>query len=250
MTRSSSTIFVTLLVLGPVASEALNETASGQVWANFTLDYPRGERLLFEVDFEPKTQYSGSDTWRGLDVTPAIEFSPNRWIELVGEAALARTRQSNAVRSAEVTPRFGVRVHLLNNLRTMLPPGHHRLGRVGIANLSRIEWRNFWYSDDTPSSHETRFRNRLELKVGLNHAEVSLDKTLYLLADYEIFVPLSDDVPERFAAKARVRAGLGYRRDRRWRFEVLYIRDGTRQTDEGSFATSANIVDFRLKMFL
>ncbi|MGH9321356.1 MAG: hypothetical protein ACRD3V_15910 [Vicinamibacteria bacterium] len=63
-------------------------------------------------------------------------------------------------------------------------------------------------------------------------------------------MPLSDDVPERFASKARVRTGLGYRRDEKWRFEVLYIRDGTRQTEEGSFATSADIIDFRLKMFL
>jgi hypothetical protein len=44
--------------------------------------------------------------------------------------------------------------------------------------------------------------------------------------------------------------GLGYRRDPKWRFEVLYIRDGTRTTDEGSFATAANIVDFRLKLLL
>ena len=229
-------------------SEARGESASNQIWANITLDYPWREGLLFEVDLEPKAQYSGADSWRGIDITPAIEFSPNHWIELVGETVFARTKQSNALTSTEVTPRLGFRVHFLNNLHTLLP-ARRRLGRVGIANLSRFEWRNFWYSDDVPSSSETRFRNRAELKVGLNHAELSLDKTLYFLADYEIFVPLSDDVPERFATKARFRTGLGYRRDRKWRFEILYIRDGTRQTDEGSFATSANIVDFRLKIF-
>jgi hypothetical protein len=239
---------VSLGLLPLLGGEARAQSDSGQIWANVILDYPRGERLLFEVDFEPKVQYSGADTWRGLDITPAIEFSKGRWIELVGEAVFARTKQSNAVTSWEVTPRIGLRVHFLNNLRTMLP-GRHRLGRVEIANLSRIEWRNLWYSDDTPSSHETRFRNRAELKVGLNHAEMSLDKTLYLTADFEIFVPLSDDVPERYASKRRVRAGLGCRLDRKWRFEVLYIRDATRETDEGSFATAANIVDFRLKMF-
>lgn len=240
-------LLLSLAVLPLFGGEARSET-SNQIWGNLTLDYAHGERLLLEVDLEPKAQYSGTDTWRGIDVTPAIEFSSNRWIELVGEAAFARTKQSNAVTSTEVTPRFGVRVHFLNNVRTMLP-GRHRLGRVGIANLSRIEWRNLWYSDDTPASHETRFRNRVELKVGLNHAEVSLDKTLYFLADYEIFVPLSDDVPERFATKRRARVGLGYRRDRKWRFEALYIRDGTRQTQGGSFATSANIVDFKVKVF-
>jgi hypothetical protein len=61
-------------------------------------------------------------------------------------------------------------------------------------------------------------------------------------------VPLSDDVPERFAAKRRTRLGLGYRLDRKWRFDLLFIRDGTRETSAGSFATAANIVDFRLKV--
>ena len=241
-------VFVAL-VLWLLAAEAPAQTTSGQIWANFTLDHPKGDHLVFEVDLEPKAQFSGSDSWRGVDVTPAVEFYPNRWMDVVGETAIARTRQSNELSSVEVTPRLGVRLHLLSNLRTMRP-GPRPLGRVSVANLSRVEWRNFWYSDDTPSSHETRFRNRLELKVGLNHAELSLDKTLYLIADVEMFVPLSDDVPERFATKRRTRAGLGYRRDPKWRFEVLYIRDGTRTTDEGSFATAANIVDFRLKLLL
>jgi hypothetical protein len=220
---------------------------SGQIWANFTLEYPRGERLLYELDFEPKAQFSGSETWRGLDVTPLVEYSVNRWFDLAGETAFARTRQSNSVSSVEVTPRVGVRLHLFSNVRTMLP-GRRPLGRVGISNLSRFEWRNLWYSDDTPSSHETRFRNRTELKVGLNHGELSRDRTLYLTADYEFFVPLSDDVPERFATKRRIRVGLGYRRDSRWRFEILFIRDGTRTTDENNFAPAANIVDLRVKV--
>ena len=236
-------------LLCQAAVEVPAQTTSGQIWANFTLDHPKGERLVFEVDLEPKAQFSGDDTWRGVDLTPAVEYYPNRWMDLVGETAIARTRQSNDVSSFEVTPRVGVRLHLLSQLRTMRP-GPRPLGRVSVANLSRVEWRNFWYSDDTPSSHETRLRNRLELKVGLNHKELSLDKTIYLIADVEIFVPLSDDVPERFATKRRTRAGLGYRRDPKWRFEVLYIRDGTRATGEGSFATAANIVDFRLKLLL
>lgn len=234
------------LFLCQLAGEVWAQT-SGQIWANFTLDYPRGERLLYELDFEPKGQFSGNDTWRGIDVTPAVEYYPNHWIDLVGETVFARTRQSNAVSSFELTPRVGVRLHLLSRLRTMRP-GPRPLGRISVANLSRVEWRNLWYSDDMPSSHESRFRNRIELKVGLNHKELSRDKTLFLIADFEFFVPLSDDVPERFATKRRTRAGLGYRRDSKWRMELLFIRDGTRTTDEGSFATAANIVDFRLKV--
>jgi Protein of unknown function (DUF2490) len=241
-------LLVSLGVFWLLGGLARAQSASAQIWGNVILDFPRGQRLLYEIDFEPKAQFSGDDTWRGIDIDPTIEFSPNRWVELVSELNLARTKQSNDVSSWEVSPRIGARFHFLNNLRTMLP-GRYRLGRVGIANFSRFEWRNLWYSDDTDPSHQTRFRNRVELKIGLNHADMSLDQTLYLIADYEIFVPLSDDIPERFASKARLRTGLGYRRDKKWRFEVLYIRDGTRQTEGGSFETSANIVNFRMKLF-
>jgi len=245
--RGTRTLLTTLLLLLAVTGGAWAQETSGQVWGNVTLAFPRGERLLFELDFEPKAQVSGDDTWRGIDVTPAIERSLNRWFEIVGEVGVGRTKQSTTVTSTEVTPRIGFRAHLFNNLRTMLP-GQHRLGRVGIANLARIEWRNLWYTDETPNSHEARFRNRAEIRVGLNHAEMSLPKTLYLTADFEFFVPLTGDVEETFAAKMRGRIGLGYRRDDRWRFEILYIRDGTRETREGQFARSANIVDFKLKM--
>lgn len=245
--RRAWRLLIALLLLFGVAGEAWGQETSGQIWANVTLDFPHSERLLFEIDLEPKVQYSGDDTWRALDVTPAVELSVNRWIEVVGEVGVGRTKQSTAVASTEVTPRIGVRVHLFNNLRTMLQ-GPHPLGRVGVANLTRIEWRNLWYTDDTPSNHEARFRNRSEIKVGLNHAEMSLPNTLYLTADFEFFVPLTGDVQETFATKTRGRIGLGYRHSDRYRFEIIYIRDGTRETEGGQFTRSANIVDFRLKM--
>ncbi|MGH9321355.1 MAG: hypothetical protein ACRD3V_15905 [Vicinamibacteria bacterium] len=59
-------------LLGGVAQA---QSASGQIWGNVILDFPRGERLLYGVDFEPKAQFSGDNSWRGVDVAPAIELS-------------------------------------------------------------------------------------------------------------------------------------------------------------------------------
>jgi hypothetical protein len=240
--------FLAALALLPfLARRAEADETSSQLWGNLILDFTRGDGLVYEIDIEPKFQFVGDNPWRSLESTLRVDYAKNRWMDVIGELAFRRTKESDGVDSVAVTPRAGVRFHLLSNVRTMLP-GRRPLGRVGIANLARVEWRNYWYSGDMPSSHEARFRNRLELKAGLNHAELTLDNTLYLVADYEIFVPLTDDVPERFASKARLRTGLGYRRDAKWRFELLYIREGTRSTDEGSFATSANIVNVRVKM--
>ncbi len=62
-------------------------------------------------------------------------------------------------------------------------------------------------------------------------------------------MPLSGDVPDRFATNRRTRAGLGYRRNNRWRFEALYIRDAARDTTDEEFDTAANIVTVRMKIF-
>ncbi len=81
--------------------------------------------------------------------------------------------------SFELTTRLGVRFHFLSNLREKLKPGMRPFGRVGLANLSRIEQRNLWYSGgDVDSSHGWRFRNRLELKLGVNRENFNADGTL------------------------------------------------------------------------
>jgi len=247
MTRPPAILLFGLWLAAYSVDIAAQDT-SGQLWGTLTLGFPRAERYLFEVEFEPRVQVTGRDDWWSVDTTPAFEVSLNRWIEFVAQTYVSRTAQSSAVTSVEVTPRAGFRFHVLNNLLTMLP-GTHPLGRVGFSSLSRIEWRNLSYSDDTPATHDSRFRNRFEVKAGVNHGDMALDRTIYLTADFEIFVPLSGDSPERFATKRRTRAGLGYRKDRKWRYELFYIHDATRETEEERFAPAANIVDFKVKVF-
>jgi hypothetical protein len=154
------------------------------------------------------------------------------------------------VKSWELTPRIGVRFHLVKRLWNEFHPERVPLSRLSFANLSRIEWRNLWYSGELgiPNSHETRFRNRTELKLALNHDKLATDGTLYLFTDVEFFVPLQDDVPERFATKRRFRGGLGYRLSRKWRFEVLYIRDFARETLEEEEDIDMNALDIRVKL--
>ena len=219
-----------------------------ELWGNVTLDFPKGDRWLFETDFEPKTLISGGEKWWSVDVTPLTEFYPSSWIDLVGETDFGYTRQTDDVNTQELTPRIGFRLNVLNNLREREHFPIHPLGRVRLATLVRFEYRNFWYSDGSPSQHSWRFRARIELKVGINHADYSLDKSLYGIFDAEAFVPLGEGVSERFASKTRMRSGLGYRLRRATRFEILYIRDWHRNTKDGPRQPAADILDLRLKL--
>ena len=91
-----------------------------------------------------------------------------------------------------------------------------------------------------------RVRNRLEFLVPLNKERLSDDGARYLLADWEWFAPV-DEPNERFANKQRIRAGLGYRRSFKWRFEFLYMWTRSRNTIDEGFSTSDNIIDLRVK---
>jgi len=222
--------------------------ASTQIWANVLLDYPRDKTSLFELNIEPKTQVSEGE-WRSLALTPLIEYYPLHWLDLEGELRLAWTQESEGTDSREVTPRIGFRVNLLSSLREREGPVGALFHRVRLATLIRIEYRNLFYTDGSPSSHQWRFRARLESKIGITDADLSRDGTLYATADIEAYVPFGSDVPERFASKLRTRAGLGYRFSYRCRAELLYVRDSNRKTKDDPFATSTNAANARVKIF-
>jgi hypothetical protein len=212
----------------------------------------KSDRLVYELDFEPKVLLERSEDepgWRNLDVTPNVEYSPTGWLDLVGEATIGYTRQTDDVDSVELSPRVGVRIHLLSRYtdavirRRELSPKR----RLVVRDLLRVESRNLIYGGaGSGSDSSVRFRNRLEFLVPLNKQKLTEDGAAYLLADWEWFIPLNEP-EERFANRQRIRTGLGYRRNSSWRYEVLYMWTRSRNTVEDGFATSDNIIDVRVK---
>jgi hypothetical protein len=239
-----------------LSAEEPSPSTSKQIWANFIISRPKSEKLYFEYDIEGARQVSGGEPWRYIYGTGLLEYYPSRWVDLTGELTTGFTQQSAEENSFEATVRLGVRLHLLTQifnspLVTKIRPERMSGKKIGIALLSRVERRNFWYSGDRPSSSDVRWRNRLEFKIALNKSNLATDGVWYLMADAEWFVPLSDDeAPERFATKRRYRAGLGYRRSYQWRFEALAMRDETRETLEGEVDVEALMLDLRIKWFL
>jgi hypothetical protein len=244
-------ILLLLLAGTPVAAQS-----NFQLWGNVTVDWVKSERLTYELDFEPKVLVSapaGAPAWRNLDVTPNVEYAAKSWLDLIAELPFGYTKQTDDLNTFELTGRGGVRFHLLSrNIPTQvagarpvreLPPSR----RIVLRDRVLVEQRNFFYSGSgSGSDSSVRFRNRLEFLAPLNKANVSDDGARYILADWEWFVPLGDP-QERFASRQRIRAGVGYRRNFAWRFELLYIWNRSRNTIGEGFTTSDNIIDIRFK---
>jgi hypothetical protein len=228
------------------------QETSTQLWANLILALPqKSDRWYFEIDIEPKLQLRGDQKWANTDATALVEYYPFRWLDVTGELVGGFTVQNDDVRTLELTPKLGLRLHLASNIRELQRVGEFAK-RIGLAILFRIEDRNFWYfgTGATEShSNEWRFRIRPEARVGINRADRSRAGTWYLFTDVEVFVPLGDKTQETFATKWRVRIGPGYTLNKKWRFELLYIRDNARNTFEEDFTVDVNIIDFRFRHY-
>jgi hypothetical protein len=248
----TATLVVPIFLGAGATSTAHAQETSTQTWANVVLALPqKHDPWYFEIDVEPKVQVRGAEKWANTDVTPLVEFYPFQWLDVSGELTGGFTAQNDDVRTWELTPKLGARLHLISHVRELQRVGEFA-SRLGLAAFFRIEDRNFWYSGSGASesfSSEWRFRARLETRTGLNRAQRSLAGTWYLFADAEVFVPLGDENPETFASKWRVRLGPGYTLSARWRFELLYIREGARNTLQEDFETDLHILNLRFRHY-
>jgi uncharacterized protein DUF2490 len=240
------TVIAVVLMCAPVASAQ----TTTQLWGNLTFNWVKSDRLVYELDFEPKALLAapeGEPDWRNLDVTPNVEYALRPWFDLVADTTVGRTLQTDAVHSTEVTPRFGARFHLFSRAQKFRVIEQAPRRRRVVRDRVRVESRNFFYSGgDTSSDSTVRFRNRLEFLLPFNRERVTDDGARYLLADWEWFVPL-DDPEERFANRQRIRTGIGYRRNFNWRYELLYIWTRSRNSIDNEFSTNENIIDVRVK---
>ena len=243
--------FAACLVLSQ--SSAAHGQANLQLWGNVTIDWAKSTRLTYELDIEPKVLLKapeGDPSWRNLDLTPNVEYAAKHWLDLIGETTVGYTKQTDDDNTFEVTPRFGLRFHVFSRSIPTLGPNIRELPpkrRVVVRDRVLFESRNFFYRGaGSGSSSDARLRNRLELLAPLNRANLTEDGTRYLLVDWEVFVPAGEP-DERFANKQRLRAGLGYRTSRAWRFEAIYMWTRSRNTVEDGFHSSDNIIDFKLK---
>jgi hypothetical protein len=245
--RRLGTVGAALVVLlTPCAVVAQTEM---QLWGDVTFSWIKNHQLTLGVDTEPQVLVSkpaDDPGWATLDVTPSIEYTPSRWFDVIGQLKLGRTRETNDLDSTEIAPRVGLQLHVLENLYDELARENRPRHRFVLRNLLRLEWRNFYYSNDQPDSSTRRLRDRMQVLYPMNRSSITDEGAIYLQSDVEWFWPRNDP-DERFANQQRIRAGVGYRRDRAWRFETLYVWDRSRNSANEGFSTTSHAIDLRVR---
>lgn len=246
--RSISRVLLLFVLLIPPGNLRADENDSGQIWTNLTLSYPKSEKFYTQLAIRPRFEIS-DEKRRSIDAHGVAEFYPNKWIDIRGEILIRTRKEAADIRSLQFTPRIGIRFYLFENIRDKLSPERLALGRFTISNLLRLEYRMFHYFGDLESANEWRLRNRLAFRFPINNDNMSIKGTLYFMTDVEAFIPLSAQVAESFASKARFRIGLGFRANYNWRIEILYIRDWARDTLEETGSVDIHAIDLRVKVY-
>jgi len=205
--------------------------ANHQLWGGLAVDWLESERLTYQVRIEPKTNPAT------LDVTPKVAYTVLPWADVLAEVQLEHKADSDPT----ATPRVGVELHILSRLLFAHPHSDAEREkpprrRIVVSTLLRCE----------ESQSTWTFRDRFAVTYPFNRPKTTSDGTVYITADSELFVPFDRPPDADLVDHVRIRGGIGYRKNFAWRFDVLYIWDGTRQTGSGPLTPKFHAIDVRV----
>ena len=228
--------FLALLICFPGISYS-QTNSDGQLWLDAELNYTYKQRFLFQDELSYQTLISGGNKWYSLNSTPAFEYNLNSHFDLISAVPLSYTLQNDGLNTFEVRAMVGTRVYLTPTKRAQL--------------RALVRWENRWSHDEKNDTWDigNRLRLRAECVYPLNKHTYFEDKMWYWLNDFEIFLTTSKDIPERFANRARLRTGIGYRLNYKLRFEAIYTCQFSRNTINDKFDSQSNILRLRLKYY-
>ncbi len=232
----NSTRFLLILVLFVTKSTSLNAQTNEQLWIEYMLNIPFANSFNVENAFTYSTLL-GQPKWRAYDYNATLEYSISPNFDLVGSALISYTEQTESYNTLELRPMLGTRIYFTPNQR------------IQTRLLLRLEQRNFQNLETKEWDNVIRPRVRAEVVVPINQKSYFENNLWYAIADAEwIFV--KTDVDERFANRFRLRAGLGYRLNYSFRFELLYMNQQSKNGIDEDFSSIDNIIRIRLKHYL
>jgi len=209
-----------------------------QLWFDFQLSYPFGGRFLLENTTTYQTLLNPKEKWRSISISPTFEWSLFTWLDLLSEVGIGYTLQKEGSHSWDIMPMVGGRFFITQGKRI----DTRLVLRYQLRYFRQVE------AEDWDVSNRTRLRG--EIFVCINGPNIFTDKLWYVLADYEEFIVLDQQLEERYANRRRARIGLGYRLSYKHRFELSYTLQSSRNEIDGDFLRTDNVIQLRYKMFL
>lgn len=167
-------IAILLFLTFHLNTRAQDDGIHPQLWNNFNLTWNVTEQFIFHNSLSYNVLLSNDVPWKEFSYSGIASYSLKPW--LGGSAGLyfASTLQTNDLRSTELRPHVNIRFSSL--------PGKKWIW----LNRSRIEWRNFDYSEGY-TDMTFRFRNNTFAAFSLIRNTLDQDNNLSIFSYFEVY---------------------------------------------------------------
>lgn len=225
-------ILLLILILNP-AVKAQEEEVDFQLWLNYALTVQANQKLSYGGDMGFRGFISNQD-WNQILIRPTVTYRFNYTFSAAGAVAWFSTFNANDDNINEF------RIH--QDFNAKWPD----FGFVEFFYRLRIEQRWFFYNT-LPNDFDLRLR----YLVGAESADINLfgpKAPIYFQLIYEGFRTLNQESAyEILIDQSRFHVSMGQRISKRFRYELHYIRQKSRDGSVEDLELSQNI--FRIRTF-
>jgi hypothetical protein len=211
-----------------------------QVWLDGFIVKPIGNSFENETNIGV-ARLLQKDGWADYYLCNTLAFTPLGWYMADGSVEFHYSRDPQNQNITEFKVFLGQKFSYPHFFEAILLENPYA--------YMRVEQRFLHYVDDGTDEVKTRLRFRAGARLLLNNTTLSAG-TYYIPFYFESFVNLNGEATERFASRIRVVGGFGYAFNYRWRAEITYYGQRSRNTIEDSFVKSDNIFQLQLRYYL
>ncbi len=214
---------------------SLAAQSSDQVATTLQLNYPLSRRAMGKLDVGGTAQVNGVGQWDKIGIQPAVDFRLARWADLLTQVQVDYVYQAANVNTVEIRPALGIRLYYVPT------------SRVVLRNRTLLEWRDVIYLVGDTTSTSWRLRDRIEVRVAINHPSFEYNRLLYWISDLEGLLNPEGAPDERFLDRFVLTLGLGFRFDYTWRVEAGWqLQEALNTAQPGDPKSIVNALQMRL----
>lgn len=104
MIRGLTILRVICLSAYSIISLPLLAQKDEQLWFDYQLSYPFGNRYLLENTTTYQTLLNKDRKWRSISISPTFEYNLFRKLDLLSEIPIGYTKQYQGISTFEITP--------------------------------------------------------------------------------------------------------------------------------------------------
>lgn len=232
---------ICLFCFAALSSVAQSDNNSGtttneQLWLDFNPHFYLTEKLEFYGDAGFRTVLD-QDTWKRFYIRPSLRYHYSDYVQFRGGVGFFYIDNEGAPNSFELRPWQGV------NARWP------RYSQVYFEHLFRVEERMIWQIDGH-DDFSFEFRMRYKLTGKILFCKPCGDQYWFLPFYGEAFYPVSNESDERFKNRTRLAVGVGYKRSRKWQYDINFVWQSSKASPTEDVNVNDNIIQLKVRRLM